>query len=101
MATKTIHTSNPSNQTLNKNQDNVEITINQSCNWCFKDPDGVFGTPSTLLPDGTYTVTNPHVTYGPYTPVKSGVVRFNAVSTDQTCSTGGITETGHTITVSG
>ena len=101
MSTKTIHTGNLSNQTLNKNQDDLKIDINQSCNWCFSDPDGVFGTPSTLLPDGTYTKPDPNSPYGPYTPVNDGTVYFNAVATDETCTPDGVTATGHTITVSG
>src|SRR3974377_2270950 len=101
MATKHIHTNNLQNENLNKNQDNLDITVNASCNWCFDDPDGVFGNPSTLLPAGTYTATDPPTTYGPYTPVNDGTVLFNAVPTNQTCTTATITATGHTITVSG
>ena len=35
--------SNLENVTMNKNQDKLDITIDSSCNWCFSDPDGVFG----------------------------------------------------------
>lgn len=99
MSTKHLHISNGmQNQSLNKNQDNFDITVNQTCTWCFSDPDYVFGNPSTLLPPGTYTVTNPHTKYGPYTPVNPGTVHFNAV-TSGTCDPNGDKDTGHTITV--
>jgi hypothetical protein len=99
MATKHLHIpGSMSNQSLNKTQDNLDITVNNDCTWCFSDPDGVFGNPSTLLAPGTYTATNPHTTYGPYTPVATGTVYFNAV-TSGPCNPTGITGTGHTIIV--
>lgn len=101
MPTKHIHIpSNLSSQSLNKNQDTIDITVDADCTWCFSDPDFVFGNPSTLLPNGSYTKTTPPTTYGPYTPVADGTVYFNAV-TSGTCNPEGVTETGHTITVTG
>jgi hypothetical protein len=99
MSTKHLHiTGNMSNQTLKINQDNLDITVNHDCNWCFSDPQFVFGNPSTLLAQGTYSVTNPHTTYGPYTPVKTGTVHFNAVTSGE-CDPNGDMDTGHTIIV--
>jgi hypothetical protein len=100
MATKHLHTNNLQNVTLICNQDNLDITVNDDCTWCFADPDGVFGDPPQLLPAGSYTKTDPPTTYGAYTPIKSGTVYFNAVRTGN-CDPYGVTETGHTITVSG
>lgn len=99
MATKHIHIpNNMSNHSLNKNQDNIDITVDADCTWCFSDPNGVFGNPSTLLAAGTYSKTTPPTTYGPYTPVNTGTVYFNAV-TSGPCNPQGITATGHTIIV--
>jgi len=53
-----------------KKQENLDITIDQSCSWCFLDPDGVFGSPSALLGNGTYYKTIPSTTYGLFVPVK-------------------------------
>jgi hypothetical protein len=101
MSTKHLHIPNDcGNQSLNKHQENIDITVNQDCTWCFSDPDGVFGNPSTLLPAGSYTKTSPHTTYGPFTQVNTGTVYFNAV-TSGPCNPQGITATGHTITVTG
>ncbi|HEY1579759.1 MAG TPA: hypothetical protein VGF82_22045 [Terracidiphilus sp.] len=99
MATKHIHTNNLENVTMNKNQEKLDITIDSSCNWCFSDPDGVFGNPSTLLPSNSYYVSGP-TTYGVLTAVNVGTVYFNAVPIGTTCSPQGIQGTGHTITVS-
>jgi len=99
MSTKHLHiTGNMQNQTLKKGQDDLDITVNHDCTWCFSDPDGVFGNPSTLLAAGSYSATNPHTTYGPYIPVATGTVYFNAV-TSGPCNPQGITATGHTIIV--
>jgi hypothetical protein len=101
MPTKHIHIpDNMGNVSLNKNQDNIDITVNKDCIWCFSDPSFVFGNPSTLPAAGSYTKTSPPTTYGPFTPVNTGTVYFNAV-TSGTCTPQGTTETGHTITVSG
>jgi hypothetical protein len=99
MATKHIHTNNLQDITMNKNQDNLDITIDASCSWCFSDPDGVFGSPSTLLPNNTYYVSGP-TTYGTLTAVKGGSVSFNSVSVGSNCKADKI-EVGHTITVTG
>jgi hypothetical protein len=101
LATKTIHTANPSNQTLNKNQDTLEIDFNSTCNWCYDDPQYVFGNPSVLPAAGLYNQASPPYKTGQLTPVADGTVLFNAVPSDQTCTTAGITATGHTIVVSG
>lgn len=98
MATKHIHTNNLVDITMNKNQDNLDITIDSSCNWCFSDPDFVFGDPSTLLPSNTYYVSGP-TTYGVLTAVGEGTVTFNAVPVGADCDPD--TDTGHTITVTG
>ena len=100
MATKHINTNNLQNVSMNKNQDKLDITIDSSCNWCFSDPDGVFGNPSTLLPSNTYYVSGP-TTYGTLTAVNDGTVTFNAVPVGTDCTPDGITATGHTITVTG
>lgn len=84
---------------MNKNQDNLDITIDASCNWCFWDPQGVFGNPSTLLPVNTYYVSGP-TTYGTLTAVQAGTVHFNAVPVGQECKAIKI-EAAHTITVTG
>lgn len=89
----------PANLQMNKNQDSVDITVDDTCDWCFADPDGVFGNPSTLLASGHYDKTTPPTKYGPYTPVKAGIVHINAVKSG-TCDPYGTTHTGHTITVS-
>lgn len=105
MATKQIHTNNlPFDLPMNKNQDKLEITIDSSCVWCFKDDDGVFGNPSTLLPCNTYYVSGP-TTYGPMTAVKAGQVSFNVSQVGTTCVATKVKRegpmTGHTITVTG
>ena len=83
---------------MNKNQDNLDITIDSSCNWCFLDPGFVFGNPSTMLPINTYYVSGP-TTYGVLTAVKDGTVTFSAVAVGSDCPAD--TDTGHTITVTG
>ena len=100
MATKHINTNNLQNVSMNKNQDKLDITIDSSCNWCFSDPGGVFGNPSTLLPSNTYYVSGP-TTYGTLTAINDGTVAFNAVPVGTDCTPDGITATGHTITVTG
>jgi hypothetical protein len=98
MATVHIYTSKPEDVPMKK-QENLDITIDQSCSWCFLDPDGVFGSPSALLGNGTYYKTIPSTTYGLFVPVKAGNVKFNAVpvGTDCTDKTLG----PHTIIVTG
>lgn len=108
MATKRINTGNlPHDVSMNKNQDKLEITIDASCVWCFKDDDGVFGTPSTLLPCNTYYVSGP-TTYGTMSAVKAGQVTFNVSPVGKACvpdiqkkGEGKKILTGHTITVTG
>ena len=100
MATKHINTNSLQNVTMNKNQDKLDITIDSSCNWCFSDPNGVFGNPSTLLPGNTYYVSGP-TTYGTITAVADGTVYFNATPIGTQCTPETITGTGHTITVTG
>ena len=100
MATVHIHTDKIANVTLKKGQDNLDITIDSTCNWCFSDPDGVFGNPSALLASGTYYGTVPATTYGLFVPVGTGTVLFNAVPFGTTCSPQGPPDTGHTIIVS-
>lgn len=99
MPTKQINTNNLQNVSMNKNQDKLEITINASCVWCFKDDQGVFGNPSTLLPNNTYYVNGP-TSYGPMTAVNNGTVSFNVAPVGSSC-TADKKETGHTITVTG
>jgi len=100
MATKHINTNNLQNVSMNRNQDKLDITIDASCNWCYSDPDSVFGNPSTLLPCNTYYVSGP-TTYGTLSAVNNGTVYFNAVNVDTECDPEGIIDTGHTITVTG
>lgn len=100
MATIHIHTGNISNVSLNKSQDNLEITIDSTCNWCFSDPNGVFGNPSALLANGTYYGTIPSTTYGLFVPVGTGTVYFNVSPLGTPCNPQGIQGTGHTIIVS-
>lgn len=100
MATIHIHTNDVSNEKMTKNQDNLEITIDATCNWCFYDPDGVFGTPSALLANGTYYGTIPSTTYGLFVPVAAGTVYYNVSPLGTPCKPQGIQGTGHTIIVS-
>jgi hypothetical protein len=106
MATKHINTSNlPPDLQMNKNQDKLEITIDASCVWCFKDDDGVFGNPSTLLPCNTYYVSGP-TSYGTMTAVKAGQVSINVSQVGTPCIASKESKkesplTGHTITVTG
>lgn len=98
MPTKQINTNNLQNIQMNKNQDQLEITIDSSCNWCYSDPNGVFGDPSTLLPSNTYYVSGP-TSYGKLTAVNTGTVTFNVTPVGTPCTPNSITATGHTITV--
>jgi hypothetical protein len=100
MPTIHIRTNELANVTLKKGQDNLDITIASTCNWCFSDPDGVFGNPSALLANGTYYGTIPATTYGLFTPVGTGTVHINAVSFGTQCNPQGMPDTGHTIIVS-
>jgi hypothetical protein len=86
---------------LTKGTDDIDITVTATCNWCFSDPDYVFGNPSTLLAPGLYTVTTPHTKYGPYTPQNDGTVNFGASIPPAACNPDGIQGTPHTITVTG
>ena len=101
MPTYHINTSKLDDKKMIKNQDNLAITIDSTCNWCFSDPDGVFGNPSALLASGTYYGTIPATTYGPFVPVNPGTVQFNAVPFGTTCTPQGPPDTGHTIIVTG
>lgn len=102
MATKHLNIPNDlKSVNLNKGTDNLDITVTATCNWCFSDPDYVFGNPSTLLPPGLYNVTTPHTTYGPYTPQNDGTVTFNATIPPTPCTTSSPRGVPQTITVTG
>lgn len=91
-STKKLNIPHGGDLTLNKNQDQLEIHVTQTCQWCFSDPNGIF---PGILPPGQYDPGN----YGPYIPVADGKVLYGD-PIDKPC-TPGKTETGHTITVSG
>lgn len=91
--TKTLNIPHGGNLSLNKNQDQLMIKVNQTCQWCYSDPNGVF---SSMLAAGQYSSGE----YGPYQAVKDGSVTFGD-PIDAPCSTEGVTGTPHTITVSG
>jgi len=81
--------------------DDLYIIVNDDCKWCYSpDPNSVFGAPPTgFLAAGSYTATTPPTTYGPYRPIATGSICYNAVASgDCTCTE--ITATGHSITVS-
>lgn len=102
MATKHLNIPNDlKSVNLNKGTDDLDITVTATCNWCFSDPDYVFGNPSTLLPPGLYNVTTPHTTYGPYTPQNDGTVTFNATIPPTPCTTSSPRGVPQTITVTG
>jgi hypothetical protein len=86
---------------LTKGVDTLEITVTATCTWCYSDPDGVFPAPPGFLAAGTYNVTTPHTTYGPYTPQNDGIINFGVSIPPVPCSTEGIAATPHTITVTG
>ena len=91
--TKTLNIPHGGNLTLNKNQDQLMIKVNQTCQWCFSDPNGVF---SSMLPAGQYSSGE----YGPYEPANDGTVTYGD-PINPPCKTEGVTVTPHTITVSG
>jgi hypothetical protein len=98
MANKSLNIPNDlSSLTLKKNVDSVSITVTADCTWCYSDPDNCF--PNGLLAPGYYAATNPHTTYGPYTPTNIGTVSDNAVRGNATCSTNDAKETVHSIQV--
>lgn len=83
---------------MTKNVDGVTITVTADCTWCYSDSNGCF--PNGLLAPGYYTATNPHTSYGPYTPNKAGNVGIGAVPGDNPCTPGGGTrETMGSITI--
>jgi hypothetical protein len=99
MATKHLNIPNDLKSiNMTDGTDDLEITVTADCTWCYSDPDGVF--PDGLLAAGSYTATNPHTAYGPYTPDGAGTVTFDAVTTGTCDPDGGITGTVHSITVS-
>jgi hypothetical protein len=99
MATKRLTIPNgSSNISLNKGVDSLTIEVNGDCTWCYSDPTPCF--PNGLLPAGSYTVTNPHTEYGPYTPDAAGTVNFNSVTSGTCDPNGGPVATMHTIVVS-
>jgi len=102
MATKHLNIPNDlSSINMTKGIDQLEITVTATCNWCYSDPQHVFGNPSTLLAPGLYNVTTPHTTYGPYSPVNDGTVTFNATIPPVACTTVTSKEVPQTITVTG
>lgn len=87
-----------SSLTLKKNVDSVTITVTADCTWCYSDPSGCF--PNGLLAPGYYPATNPHTSYGPYTPNNTGVVGIGSVAGNNPCvSSGGPAATVKSITV--
>jgi hypothetical protein len=102
MGTKHLNIPNDlSSIEMTKGTDDLEIQVTATCNWCFSDPDYVFGNPSTLLSPGLYTVTNPHTKYGPYTPVNDGTVTVNATIPPIACTTNDPKGVPQTIKVTG
>jgi hypothetical protein len=91
--TKTLNIPHGGNLTMNKNQDQLVIKVNETCQWCYSDPKGVF---SSLLAPGQYSSGE----YGPYEAVNDGDVTYGD-PINPPCKTAGKTETPHTITVSG
>lgn len=93
---KTLKIPNGMNNESLKKADTLYIEVDADCTWCYSDPNNVF---PTFLPAGSYSVTTPHTTYGPYTAENDGTVYFNAVTSGD-CSPTGVTASGHTIVVS-
>jgi hypothetical protein len=101
MATKQLNLpGNLPDVNLNKNQDKLSITFDNACTWCYSDPNFVFGNPSVLPAAGYYPKTTPPTSFNNLQPVADGTVNYNAVTSGE-CNPEGITETGHTITVTG
>jgi hypothetical protein len=80
---------------MKENTDSISFLVTATCTFCYSDPTPCF---PSFLPAGTYTVTTPPTTYGPYTPNKTGAVLYNAVTSGD-CTLTGIKETACTITV--
>lgn len=79
---------------MNKKQDQVEIHVSQTCQWCYNDPDNVF---PKFLPMGQVSPG----TYGPYIPQNDGTVTYGC-PLNPPCTPGvEKMKTGHTITVTG
>lgn|SRR6185437_5264498 len=87
-----------SSLTLKKNVDSVTITVTADCTWCYEDPNGCFA--NGFLAPGYYQATNPHTSYGPYTPTNTGSVGIGSVPGNNPCtSSGEIAATVKSITV--
>jgi len=89
--TKKLNIPGGGNINMNKNQDQLEIHVTQTCQWCYDDPSHVF---PTFLPPGQV---NPG-TYGPYIPANDGKVTFDDPINPPCLPK---SDTPHTITVSG
>ena len=88
------------NESMKKGVDNLDITFDNACTWCYSDPSYVFGNPSVLPAPGYYAKTTPPTSFNDLQPVNTGTVHYNAVTSGDCNPDGGIIATGHTIIVS-
>jgi hypothetical protein len=86
---------------MTKGTDTLLITVTADCYWCYDDPDHVFGNPpSGFLAAGYYQATNPHTSYGAYSPINDGTVQINATTTSP-CTVDNLKGVPQTIVVTG